>query len=148
MHTQFFKRKIDDYRVWRFLSKTRVWLNYHDIDLQLIPQQTVYTPDNDIADGFFYEPQDGERGMVRIATSHPQRVWLTTLGHELGHVHQYINGCPLYENGGYPAEADAERRAQRMMIENKLPVNPLWHTELTNEYLESLRRNPYKPGER
>ena len=149
MHTLHIKHHIDNHRVSQFLNKTREWLNYIDIDLQLIPLEVVYTPeDEDVAEGYFIEPDDGERGTVCVATKLPERIWLTTLGHELGHVHQYIEKCPHYEKGGYYAELHAERRAQKMMIENKLPVDPAWHRSLTSEYLAQLRESPYEPGER
>jgi len=125
-----------------------MWLNYNNIDLQLIPQRVIYTPDADLAEGYFLEPEDDDRGSVCVATKLPDRIWLTTLGHELGHVHQYIENCPLYEKGGYRAEADAERRAQKMMIDNKLPVDPEWHKAETDNYLAELRETPYEPGER
>ena len=148
MNTHFIKCHIDNYRITQFLMGTRTWLNYHNIDLQLIPQHMVYTPDGELAEGYFVEPDDDDRGIVCVATTHPTRIWLTTLGHELGHVHQYLEECPLYEKGGYHAEADAERRAQTMMIRCNLPVDPAWHRNETRSYLAELRETPYKPGER
>ena len=148
MHTLYIKHHINNHRVSQFINKTREWLNYMNIDLQLIPLELVDTPDGDPAEGYFLEPEDGERGIVCIATKLPDRIWLTTLGHELGHVHQYIEHCPHYEKGGYYAELHAERRAQRMMVENKLPVDPQWHRSLTADYLAHLRETPYEPGER
>ena len=83
MHTKFIKNKIDQNRVDNFVKYVRRYLNRCNIRLEFRRGATVRTVEGDAAEGFFYEPQGKDGGIIAIAKGRPQREWLSTLGHEL-----------------------------------------------------------------
>ena len=148
MHTQVIKHKIDKHRVDNFVKYVRRYLKRCNIRLEFRQGATVRTEDGECAEGFFYEPQGKEKGVIVIAKGRPNREWITTLGHELGHVQQWLTEDDVYKDGGVTMELDAEIFSQKLIKKFDLPVDSVWHKNESKKYITWLKQDGYKKGER
>lgn len=148
MNTKFIKHKIDKHRVDNFVKYVRRYLKRCNIRLEFRRGATVRTTDGDIAEGFFLEPHGKDIGVIVIAKGVPEREWLTTLGHELGHVNQWLIEDDVWQDGGLDAEKDAEKFSQKLIKKFNLPVDSVWHKNQSKKYIGWLKKTPYGKGER
>ncbi len=140
MNTQ---HKIDN-----FVKYVRRYLKRCNIRLEFRRGATVRTADGEVAEGFFFEPEGKSMGKIVIAKGIPTKKWLTTLGHELGHVNQWLNEYDVWVEGGIHAEGDAEKFSQKIIQKFELPVDKKWHKNESKKYIAWLKQNPYAVGER
>ena len=148
MHTKFIKHHIDQNRVNEFIKFTRRYLKKMNIRLEFRRGATVRTMDGEHAEAFFYEPHGSEQGVVVVAKGVPQREWLISLGHELGHVAQWLTEDQVWDAGGLNAEIKAELYSQKMMKHFGLPVDPKWQKRVSKKYIDMVTEVGYKDGER
>ena len=148
MHTKFIKHHIDQNRVNEFVKFTRRYLKKMNIRLEFRRGATVRTMDGEAADAFFYEPDGSEGGVVVIAKGVPQREWLIALGHELGHVAQWLAEDQVWDAGGLSAEIKAEEYSKKMMKNFGLPVSEKWQKKKSKEYIDMVTEEGYYVGER
>jgi len=131
-----------------FVKYVRRYLKRCNIRLEFRRGATVRTIDGLPADGFFYEPEGNDEGVIVIAKGVPEREWLTTLGHELGHVNQWLTEDDVWNEGGVTAELDAEIFSQKLIKKFDLPVDSVWHKNESKKYITWLKQTPYVTGER
>jgi hypothetical protein len=131
-----------------FIKYVRRYLNRINIRLEFRQGATVRTEDGECAEGFFYEPQGKDGGVIVIAKGVPEREWLSTLGHELGHVNQWLIEDDVWNDGGVTMELDAEIFSQKIIKKFELPVDSVWHKNQSKKYITWLKRTPYTTGER
>lgn len=148
MNTKFIKHHIEQNRVDTFIKYTRRYLKRMNIRLEFRNGATVRTPDGDTAEGFYCEPEGNDKGVIVIAKGKPRREWLTTLGHELGHVNQWLTEDTVWSKGGIPAERDAENYSQKLIKKFDLPVDSQWHKNESKKYISFLKETPYAEDER
>ena len=126
MNTKFIKHHIEQNRVDTFVKYTRRYLKRMNIRLEFRQGATVRTEDGESAEGFFYEPEGKDKGVIVIAKGRPRREWLTTLAHELGHVNH----------------------SQKLIKKFNLPVDARWHKNESKKYISFLKKTPYTDNER
>jgi hypothetical protein len=148
MNTKFIKHHIEQNRVDTFVKYTRRYLKRMNIRLEFRQGATVRTEDGESAEGFFYEPEGKDKGVIVIAKGRPRREWLTTLAHELGHVNQWLTEDVVWSKGGLPAERDAENHSQKLIKKFNLPVDARWHKIQSKKYISFLKKTPYTDNER
>ncbi len=148
MHTKFIKNHIDQNRVNEFVKFTRRYLKRMNIRLEFRRGVTVRTMDGERAEAFFSEPYGSEEGVVVVARGIPQREWLINLGHELGHVAQWLAEDQVWDVGGLSAEVKAEKYSIKMMQHFGLPVNEKWQKKMSKKYLDMCVKEGYEEWER
>ena len=148
MHTKFIKNHIDQNRVNEFVKFTRRYLKRMNIRLEFRRGVTVRTTDGERAEAFFSEPYGSEEGVVVVARGIPQREWLINLGHELGHVAQWLAEDQVWDVGGLSAEVKAEKYSIKMMQHFGLPVNEKWQKKMSKKYLDMCVEEGYEEWER
>ena len=148
MHTGFIKHHIDQNRVNEFIKFTRRYLKKMNIRLEFRRGATVRTIDGERAEAFFCEPSRSEQGVVVIAKGIPQREWLINLGHELGHVAQWLTEDQVWDVGGLNAEIKAEKYSLKMMQFFGLPIDEKWQKKMSKKYIKMVTEDGYEDGER
>ena len=129
-----------------FVNYVRKYCKKANIRLEFRRGAWLYTDERHKADGFFQEPENSIHGRIVIAKGVPDKEWLTTLGHEFGHVLQWMEDSPLYhDKNDYHAERDAERRSRKLMKDFNLPVPNIWHRKQSRNYLTWYKRHRRKP---
>lgn len=128
------------YNINRFIEHVQDYCSLFNIDVQFRHGLTCRTPENEVADGFFVEPENGDPGILAVATGGPTDYWITTLGHEFGHVQQWATDAPCYEDT-WDSEVDAEKRSHKLMRKFKIPIDREWHKRETDSFLRYIRVN-------
>ena len=131
----------NEQKINEFVQFIRKFCKKVNVTLEFRRGSFVFTDDGQKADGFFQEPEKWCPGRIVIAKGVPIREWLTTLGHEFGHLLQWLYDENVYQSSdNYLAERDAEKRSLKFMKEFNLPVPETWHKKRSKNYLSWYKK--------